>query len=362
MKGILELILLVIVLVVIGVFIALYTPSDYKELPFFEKTYSNSLKDLSLEKKIGQLFMIGFKGDALSPEIEQVMRKFHPGGILLLRSNIKNENQLKELIDSLQKIALEDTGLPLFIAVDQEGGLVSRIDWVEKTPQSEISDSERAHQIGKKRGEELKELGVNLNLAPLLDITSSGDFIYSRAFQKSPDLTSELAEGLVNGQKESGVLTCIKHFPGYGGISFHPEDKLATLEKVPEFSQFQNIKADMVIISNVIYNEIDSKPFTFSEKGIELLKNNLGSKVLIVSDDLAQNSLLNEFSLEDIVALPIKAGVDILIFSGWRIDEEKGIIAFKEAVDEGKVSEQEINRAVSRIIKLKQEKLEVNNK
>lgn len=350
MKVILEIVILAFILVLVGFFIIIYVLFEEPERPSFQNP--SVLERLTLEQKIGQLFIIGFEGKVMNLEIETLLKEIHPGGILLLERNIENEKQLKQLISSLQKIALNDTGLPLLIAVDQEGGEVSRISWIEKTPQSEIESAEHAYNIGKKRGDELKELGINLNLAPLLDIVSNKDFLFKRAF---PDYEAikEFSEELIRGQKESGILTAVKHFPGYGGISFNPEEKLAVLEQIPETSQFGN-RSEMIMCSNVVYKEIDEKPFSFSENGIELLRNRIKGSYLIISDDLAQNSLLNEYSIEEIVSLPIKAGTDILIFSGWRKPVEQGISAFKDIVGKGDISEQRINQSVLKIIKLKQ--------
>jgi len=313
---------------------------------------------LSLEQRIGQLFIIGFEGKVLSPEVENLIREIHPGGILLLKRNIENEKQLKELINSPQEIALENTGLPLFIVVDQEGGIISRIDWLEKTPQSEIRDIEQAYQVGQNRGRELKELGINLNLAPMVDVTLPTDFIFERSFQKNPFTIGELVEALVQGQKQAGIFVALKHFPGYGGISFNPEEELASLEKIPEISQFQKAAQafpEMIMTSNVIYKEIDEKyPFSFSRKGIQFLKENLGDEILIISDDLDQNSLLNKFSLKEIVALPFKAGTDILIFSGWRVSVIEGVRAFRKAVKAQEIPEERIDQSVLKIIELKQ--------
>lgn len=316
------------------------------------------LKNLTLEQKIGQLFIIGFEGKILNSEIENLIKEIHPGGILLLERNIENKEQLKELIGSLQEIALEDTGLPLLIAIDQEGGIISRVEWVEKTPQSKIENTEQSYQIGRKRGKELKELGINLNLAPLLDASLPKDFIFERTFQKNLQVTGELAGALVRGQKEAGILTAIKHFPGYGGISFNPEEKLATLEKVPEISQFQKVAQvlpEMIMVSNVIYKDIDGElPFGLSTEGIKFLKSKIQGNYLVISDDLAQNSLLKKLILKDIVTLPIKSGVDILIFSGWRIPVIEGVAAFQEAVENGEIQEERIDKSVLKIIELKQ--------
>jgi len=325
---------------------------------FLKNQTEEKLKSLSLEQKIGQLFIIGFKGKIISKETENLIKNVHPGGILLLEENIEDQKQLKELINSLQEIALQDTGLPLFVAVDQEGGIISRIDWINKIPQSEIQSVIQAERIGVDRGTELKKLGVNLNFAPLIDTAFKNDFIFERSFQKDYIKTGELAQALIQGQQQAGVFSTMKHFPGYGKISFNPENELAYLDEMPDISQFQKACQtfpEMIMISNVVYGDIEKDiPFSFSEKSIKLLKEEIDGNYLIISDDLAQNSLLNEFSLEKIVVSPIKAGMDILIFSGWRTPVIKGIKAFQKAVDNKEISEERINQSVLKIINLKQ--------
>ena len=312
-------------------------------------------------KKIGQLFMIGFEGKIITSQLEETFKKYHPGGILLLTKNIENEKQLKDLTKGLQALSLKETGFPLFIAIDQEG-TISRINFAdEKTFQSDIEDSRQAFQIGKERAEELKELGINLNLAPVLDITKEEDFLFSRSFQKDPNQTGDLAEALVLGQKTAGILTAIKHFPGYGGINFNPEEELAEQETLPETFQFKKtleINPEFVMVSNLIYKDINpSLPFSFSSEGIQFLKNNLGENVLIISDDLDQNSLLEKFSLKEIIAKPIEAGVDILLFSGYRLPAEQGLCEFFRAVKNNEISKEKIDETISKIIKLKEKSL-----
>ncbi len=308
------------------------------------------LCSLTIEQKVGQLFIVGFGGAVMSPELEQEIRDLHPGGVLLLGKNIESEEQLKKLISDLRGIAMDDTGLPLLIAVDQEGGELSRIDFLkEKTAPKDIHTKKQAYGVGQTRGSELKDLGVNLNLAPLLDEAEKSDFIYSRSL-----LRNDLIEELVKGQKDSGILTCIKHFPGYEGISFNPEEELAFRDELPRTERFKNTEAEFVMTANVVYRELGGLPFTFLKKGIDLIKKELGSSVLIITDDLDQYSLLNNYSLEDIVVKPVQAGVDMLIFSGWRLPEEDGVEILLSAVKRGDVDEGLIDRAVERIIKVKE--------
>jgi len=312
--------------------------------------------------EIGQLLIIGFDGKTITPELKETFRKYHPGGVLLLSKNIENEAQLKELTEGLQALSLKETGLPLLIAADQEGGVISRIDFAqEKTPQSEIENSDAAYEVGLARGQEMKKLGINLVLSPVLDMTKEGDFLYERSFKKPAEETGELAKSLILGQNTAGILTALKHFPGYGDIAFNPEEELAEKETLPEISQFKIAMAanpEFIMTSNVIYKGIDpSLPFTFSPQGIKFLKDNLNSEVLIISDDLAQNYLLEKFSLEDLFQKSISAGVDLLIFSGWEADVEQALNVFFTSFQKGEFSQEKIEETVSRVINFKQSML-----
>ncbi len=328
---------------IMSIIFSLYTPAQVAE--------EAVLGQLSEGQKVGQLFIIGIDGTEVNDETRAKIEELHPGGILLLGKNIETEGQVKKLISDLQAVALEDTGLPLFIAVDQEGGLVNRISFLEEnTAQRDIESEAEAFRVGLKRGEELKELGINLNFSPLLDKVQKTDFIFERAF-RGPE--GSLGAAMIRGQKESGILSCIKHFPGYGEVSFNPEDSLARRRGFPELKQFKKAmeaRPEMVMVANVIYNELEEVPFTFSKKGIDLLKEELGKEPLVITDDLDQYSLLNNYSLKEIVTKPIIAGADMMIFSGWRLDPEEGVKTLRNSDLDINL----VNRAVLRIIKLKQ--------
>jgi beta-N-acetylhexosaminidase len=342
--------------VLIMVSFLIYVSSDSDETAKLSNDFL--LGNLKLDQKIGQLFIIGFEGKELTEDIKTTIKELHPGGVLLLGWNIEDRGQLLKLVEGLQQIALKDTGIPMFIAVDQEGGEINRIDFIqEKTAQNTIENPETALQVGYKRGIELKQFGISLNFAPVLDSAEPGDFIYNRSFNKEQENIGDLVKSLVLGQKNTGILTAIKHFPGYGNISFNPEEKLAVKDNIPSvdlFKQSISAKPEMVMTANVIYKNIDENfPFTFSKKGIDFLKSELGNDILIISDDLDQNSLLNKYDLEDIVSMPVESGVDILIFSGWRLSAEEGVNALIKAVENGRISEDRINQSTLKIIKLK---------
>jgi len=327
---------------------------------------SATLPELTLEQKIGQLFLIGFEGQTLTPELENLIKTIHPGGVLLLSRNIESEEQLKKLIKDIQNISLEDNGFLLFVAVDQEGEPMSRIKWLsEQTSQSKIQNVAESYEVGLKRGKELKNLGINLNLAPVLDITQPNDFLYSRSFQKTPEKTGELAKSLISGQKAAEILTAAKHFPGYGGISFNPErEGLPVLLNIPEISQFKislQAQPEMVMAANVIYKGIDQNlPFSLSFQGTQFLKSELKNNFLVISDDLSSPVLKSEFSLKNTVILACKSGIDILIVAGFD-DPTDPLSAYNfllEVAQNGEISEKRIEGSVSKIIKLKQNLLQ----
>lgn len=298
--------------------------------------FNTKVESYSLDQKIGQFFIVGFDGTIFNKEIESLIKEFHPGGVLLLKKNIESEKQLKTLISSLQKTS----DIPLFISIDQEGEYLSRINWYKE---ERVIDS--AFEISKKRGEYLKSLGINLNFSPVLDEAFPGDFIFERS--QNRDFGKEIVEG----QDQGGIISCVKHFPGYGNISFNPEEKLAKVDQLPDISIFKDINAKMIMTANVIFNE--NLPFSFIKQEIDFLKKEVKGDYLIISDDLDQNSLLKSFSLQDIVSLPFLAGNDLLIFSGWRLPSEQGILAFKKAVVEGKISLGEVDKGFLKIIEFK---------
>jgi len=321
------------------------------------------LQGLTLDQKVGQLFLIGFEGTAVTPEIAQWFQAIHPGGVILFGRNITGEAQLEKLIRDLQNLALSDTGLPLFIAIDQEGGEVIRIDWLgDGTPQSQITEPEQAYSAGLARAQGLKGLGINLNLAPVLDMGVQGDFLTrnGRTFPGGPQEVGELGKAAISGQKDGGIFSTAKHFPGYGGIDYDPEiERLAVIPGVPEISQFQAAAAanpEFLMTANVIYTELDpDQPFTLSPAGIAFLRENVGGDYLVVSDDLATKVLKEAYSLAGTVTRAAKAGVDVLLVSGHEAgDTQAAFTAISEVVRSGEIPEDEVDGRVLRILRLKQ--------
>ena len=321
------------------------------------------LQGLSLEQKVGQMFLIGFDGTALTPEIEELFNAVHPGGVILFARNIESEEQTKQLIQDLQNLAQNDAGMPLFVATDQEGGEVTRIPWLDdEVPESQVENTDQAYQIGLDRGRGLKDSGINLNLAPVLDMGEEGDFLtqYDRTFQGSPEEVGQLGKSMISGQADGGIFSTAKHFPGYGGIDFDPEnDRVPVVGSVPETSQFQTASqanSEFMMTANVIYTEIDEDlPFTLSPKGIDFLKDQIKGDYLIISDDLATKTLKEKYTLQTTVTSAAKAGVDILLISAHQPrDSRDAFNALIQAVKSGEIAEEEIDNRVLKIQRLKE--------
>ncbi|MBI4138103.1 MAG: glycoside hydrolase family 3 protein [Candidatus Wildermuthbacteria bacterium] len=278
----------------------------------------NIARTLSLEEQVGQLLILGFEGKTMSPELSLAIKKFKPGGVLLLTRNIESREQVELLVADLQAIS----PIPLFVAVDQEGGVVSRLWWQDDTAPVEFQNPEHAYAVGKQRARALKELGITMNLSPVLDGNRDIDFIYPRSFQRDSNSAALLAVEYMRGHEEEGVLAVAKHFPGYDGIAFNPEGgvmpKKAT---VPDISLFRRVFLDMsprvLMVSHVIYEELGGVPFPFSQEGISFLRREFGEDTLVMSDDLLSRSMVAVYPVSEIGVFAVDAGADFLLAAGY---------------------------------------------
>ncbi len=327
-----------------------------------KKQEEDILAGMSLEEKVGQLFMIGVQGTEMTPETQQLLQTVHPGGVILFGRNIQDADQLTKLIEDLQDVANADTGQPLFISTDQEGGEIVRIKWLDDgVAEADITSTDQAYRIGLERGQDLKGLGINQNLAPVLDMCQPGDFLtqYKRCFPGSPQQVGELGKSVISGQRDGGILSTAKHFPGYGGIVFDPEnDQIPTVSQVPEISQFKvaaQASPEFIMTANVIYEEIDANtPFTLTPAGIEYLRKEVSGDYLVITDDLASKVLKAKYTMEGTVVMAAKAGNDILLISANQPeDPEAAYNAVLDAVKNGDIGEEEINKRVTAILRLK---------
>lgn len=367
-------------------------------LPYFLPSVStstgahsaNAIKNMDYDKKglafkIGQMLMVGFKGLRVSDsqELSNDIIRHHLGGVLLYdvditgktpHLNIKSPKQLKALTGDLQ--AISDT--PLFIAIDYEGGVISRLKEEYGFPATishrqlgKIDDAAFTYKEARKMAKELKSLGINLNLAPVVDLNINRENPVigklGRSFSEKPDIVGRHAMAFIEANLEVGIITTLKHFPGHGSSDKDSHlgftdvtQKWSSLELEPFRQIVKKGKADMVMTAHVFNWRIDADyPATLSKKTISgLLRENLQYKGLVISDDMQMKAIADNYSLEEAVIKSIEAGVDVLTFSK-NTDEDGGSIVEKVkaiilgAIADGRISEERIDISFRRIVKLK---------
>jgi beta-N-acetylhexosaminidase len=288
------------------------------------------LSRMTNEQKVGQIFIWGVEGTSnLTPENKKFIQTHKPGGVLLMQRNISDENQLRLLIQDIQST----NSIPLFISIDQEGGVVSRLKWNEILvyPQKSIKTPQNAFEISKQRGLLLKGYGINMNLAPVIEYSdSSKSFVYKRTFSGNINEVIEKSIASLNGYRESGIIPVAKHYPGHGNSVIDPHYNLPVIDivndKWEEHSKVFNIvirdtNLDALMVGHILFPKIDSSPATISNIIIqERLKSSENFTGLILSDDMEMNALDGLRSPTELAEAALRAGCDILIYSKYSLD------------------------------------------
>ena len=320
------------------------------------------ISEMTLEQKVGQLFIMGFWGTEPDYYITKMIKERYIGGVILFKYNVKDREQLVQLSKSLQLLSER---VPLFISIDQEGGVVSRLgkDIVsEITAQNEIKTEKDAYNISRKRAKELKALGISMNFSPVLDnIQREDSFLYDRVFRTEITL---LGNSMISGYSDGGIIAVPKHFPG------HPDDLIDSHKALPEVniseaefdayaSQFKEVllneNTQAMMVGHILLKQIDSaNPSSLSKKIItEILRNKYGFNGVVITDDMQMGALTENFGISEAAVKAIAAGNDILIYSGEPEEQAQAYNAIISAVKNGTISEERINESVLRIFTLK---------
>lgn len=333
------------------------------------------VESMSLDEKIGQLFIVGFEGEEINDEIVDLVKNQKVGGVIYFSRNIIDSNQIIKLNNEIKAI---EKDIPLFISVDEEGGLVSRVpEEFVKIPSSgyigQFNDENLSYNVGKIIAKELNGLGFNMDFAPVLDIDSNPNntVIGERAFGNNADIVSRLGIKTMEGMRGSKIIPVVKHFPGHGDTDVDSHyglpivkktlEELENLEFIPFKSAIDN-GADVVMISSIILENIDNEyPATMSKKiTTDILRESLGFDGVIATDDMTMGAIVDNYNLTDAIIMSINAGSDIVLVCHGYDDIISSIVAVKDAVNSKIISEERINQSVYRILKLKN-KYNVNN-
>lgn len=332
-----------------------------------------ALKKMSLRTKIGQMFMIGFQGTRMSEGLEESIRDVKPGALLIFSRNISSPYKLSSLIRQAQFASVGNSGVPLLIAADQEGGDVIRVKSQVPLPSAlalgRAENELLAEKAGRTSGQLLKAIGINMNLAPVLDVADprQPSFIGTRTFGSRPDLVSKIGIPVAIGLSATGVLPTAKHFPGHGGIAI--DSHTTTAEKnvsredlfENDLKPFTELKQKLgssvaIMVGHVSYPKIDpsGSPASLSKPIVTgLLREHLGFEGLVITDDIGMAGAGAAKSVKERVLQSIEAGVDMVIVT-WNKKLQRDLVdAVERAVKRGRIPESRINQSVRRILAAK---------
>ncbi|HEV8140560.1 MAG TPA: glycoside hydrolase family 3 N-terminal domain-containing protein [Pyrinomonadaceae bacterium] len=338
---------------------------------------NNHLLELPFEQQIGQFFLIGLPGTEVDEETRKLIEEIKPGGIIIFGRNVESAEQLRKLIDDSRQLIPTE---PL-VAIDQEGGLVDRLRQVFPPMPSarairQHGDLAGARKLGRVSGELLRMLGFNLNFAPVMSIITEArskltNGLYSRSFGRSPGEVLGYTTVYMRGLQGTGCLGCLKHFPGIGAgeIDSHIEmpmvpltkDDLLAQDLAPYIELFQRAddRVRVVMVSHGGFPNIDIKKGTTS--GLvtpasinshivtTLLRQELGFKHLVVTDDLEMGAIAKHFEIEDASIRAFDAGEDMLLICATPETIRRGYHALLEAARDGKITEKRIQASLKRI-------------
>lgn len=336
---------------------------EEKSKELFQKYYSNAeekMQNMSIEKKVGQMFLARCPSD--DSAIDQI-RNYNPGGYVLFERDFENKKK-NEVVNTIKSYQ-EASDIPMLMAVDEEGGTVVRVSnnrnlysYTFESPQQVYKNGgyDAIKSDANKKAKLLLSLGINVNLAPVSDVsTSEKDYMYNRSFGKDANSTAEFVKDIVEISNNNKLGTTLKHFPGYGsnsdthtGISIDKKTKeqYENVDLVP-FKEAIKVGAPSILVSHNIVECYDSKyPSSLSKPVHELLRDELGFTGIIMTDDLSMKGITNYTDGANAAVLAVNAGNDILISS----DLEKDKDAVIEAIKSGTIKEETINNAVKRII------------
>ena len=324
---------------------------------------------MTLEEKIGQLMIIGFQSGEMDEHVQTMIKDYHVGGIILFDRNMKSPAQVAELNNHLQQLALKNQHhIPLLTSVDQEGGAITRMkDQVSYLPsQQELGKEKNAEQVydtAYRSGHELAAMGINLNFAPVLDLSN----IDTRSFGKDPYLANDYGNEVIKGLNNSGITATLKHFPGNGRSDIDPHKETSSVEAnqldlensdiYPFKKTIQNVDNNrfFVMVTHIKYPAYDKvNPASLSPTIIQtLLREKLGYKGIVITDDLEMGAVNKYFTPREMGYKALKAGADILLVCHTLETQEELFNGVVEAVQNHKLSEARIDEAVKRVLTYK---------
>jgi len=323
---------------------------------------------LGVRDAVGQMFVVGMAGTEPDYYIEKMVRERNIGGVLLFGYNMESAEQTAALSSSLQELSTEtQPGIPMFVAVDHEGGLVQSAPWVEPEPAAAevgaTGDPEAARAVAERIGEQLKRGGVNTDFAPVVD-TGFGAAITTRSYGEDPELVAEMGAAAVDGFEEAGVVSSAKHFPNHGPAAEDShvgrpvvEHDLQTIRQydLPPFRAAVEAGVPMVMMGHLVYPALDGEnPASLSPAAYRLLREDVGFEGVAVTDDLAMEGATRGGTPAEAAVAAVAAGADLLVISSPPQQQADAYDAVVMAVESGRIPRSRIDESAERIRKVKE--------
>ena len=332
------------------------------------------VQKMTLEEKVGQLFLVIPESvddcgpDVVAPciGVKDNQAKYNVGGIILFDNNLKDPEQTKKLIAKLQSWSK----YPMFIAVDEEGGIVSRVGNTKamQVPKigdmNSIKDAQEAYDVGDTIGKYLHDLGFNLDFAPVADVLINPNNIEigGRSFGSDANKCGEFSSEVTKGLQKHNILATLKHFPGHGGYESNSHEGLSLSERSLDelrktefvaFKKAMTAEPACIMVAHMSMPKLlgDNTPTTLSHKVVTgILKKELGYNGLVVSDALNMGAIVKYYGTEEAAVKSLNAGVDILLMPDKLESAYKAVI---QGVKNGTVRQERLNEAVKKIVAAK---------
>ena len=336
-----------------------------------EQKVDKLVANMSDADKVGQLLMIGIHGKTLNDDAKFMLNEYRVGGIILFDRNMESKDQVKTLIADINKAGKSAGLTPLFLGIDQEGGAVARMDdkLIKVPPAEEVGKMpvEQAVSLAKQSGAELKDLGFNINFAPVADL----GLTYGRSYSTSPDEVVRYAGAVGKAYDEAGLWYSYKHFPGIGktDVDLHADTSIVPISKETLLSEDTKVFIDLIkqsksntytiMVYHAMYPQIDpDHPASLSKAIItDWLRKDIGYNGVVVTDDMDMGALANHYTFGDMAVQSILAGSDILLVCHEYEHMQEAYNGLMKAVKDGRISKERLDESVKRILLMKMNKI-----
>lgn len=336
-----------------------------------EEKVDKLVANMSDAEKVGQLLMIGIHGKTLNDDARFMLNEYRVGGIILFDRNMESKEQVKSLITDINKTGKSAGLTPLFIGIDQEGGAVARMEdqLIKVPPAEEVGKEpiEQAVSLAKQSGTELKDLGFNINFAPVADL----GLTYGRSFSTNPDEVVRYASAVGKAYDEAGLWYSYKHFPGIGktDVDLHADTSVVPVSKETLLNEDTKVFVNLIkqskpntyaiMVSHAMYPQIDADHPSSLSKAIitDWLRKDMGYNGVVVTDDMDMGALAKHYTFGDMAVQSILAGSDILLVCHEYEHMQEAYNGLMKAVKDGSISKERLDESVKRILLMKMSKI-----